>query len=226
LARLRNSFLTGLIVILPIGVTIWLILLVIGWIDAFVVPWVPDRLQPGQLLHPWLGSDPDLRIRGFGVVIFLGFTVLVGWIAKGMIGRSILRTAESVVDRMPVVRSVYNGLKQIAETVFTKSEASFQKVCIVEYPRRGTWTIGFVATEAKGELQAKVPGASRIVTVFMATTPNPTTGFLFYVEESDIRYLDMSIEDAAKLIISAGLVGPPAAPAGAVPAAAPVPPAG
>jgi uncharacterized membrane protein len=207
LAGLRANFLTGLVVIAPIGLTIWLIWKVVGWIDGWVLPFVPTRFQPDTLLHD-VFPNADVSVRGFGVIIFLVFTVLVGWLAKGLIGRSFLRWGESLVDRMPVVRSVYNGLKQIAETVFAQSETSFDRACLVEYPRPGLWALAFVSTEAKGELKEKVPGTSRILSVFLPTTPNPTSGFLLYVPESEVIYLDMSVEDAAKLIISAGLVYP------------------
>jgi uncharacterized membrane protein len=109
---------------------------------------------------------------------------------------------------MPVVRSIYNGAKQLAETVFAQSETSFDKACLIEYPRKGLWAIGFISTKAKGEIATKVPVDEDIQTVFLPTTPNPTSGFLLFVPKSSIRELDMSVEDAAKLVISAGLVYP------------------
>ena len=115
----------------------------------------------------------------------------------------------SLVDRMPVVRSVYNGVKQVAETVFNQTEAKFDKACLIEYPRPGIWAIGFVSTVAKGEVLAKLP-EDEVMTVFLPTTPNPTSGFLLYVPKRDVKFLSMSVEDAAKLVISAGLVYPPA----------------
>lgn len=200
LAALRASFLTGLVVVFPIGLTIWLLWTVTGWIDAFVLPLVPHRFRPEQ----YIGID----LRGVGVIFFLLFTVIVGWLAKGLIGRSVLRWGEHLVDRMPVIRSVYSGLKQIAETVFAQSEASFDKACLIEYPRPGIWAIGFVSTMAKGEIAARAPEGDPLVSVFLPTTPNPTSGFLLYVPQSQVTYLDMTVEDTAKLIISAGLVYP------------------
>ncbi|MCR8723926.1 DUF502 domain-containing protein [Frigidibacter sp. ROC022] len=207
LGGLRANFLTGLVVIAPIGLTIWLIWKVVGWIDGWVLPFVPMRFQPDVLIRDYFPSFP-LNFRGFGVIIFLVFTVLVGWMAKGLIGRSFLHWGERLVDRMPVVRSIYNGLKQITETVFAQSESSFEKACLIEYPRKGIWAICFISTEAKGELVEKTPGDGKLLSVFLPTTPNPTSGFLLYVPEKDVQYLDMSVEDAAKLIISAGLVYP------------------
>lgn len=208
LGGLRGNFLTGLVVVLPIGLTIWLIWIVVGWIDGIVLPLVPGRFHPDRFVHQVFG--PEVSIRGFGVIIFLVATIFVGWLAKGLIGRSFLRWGEGFVDRLPVVRSVYTGLKQIAETVFSQSESTFESVVLVEFPRRGIWALAFVSTEAKGEVKARLgTDGRRYVSVFMATTPNPTTGFQFYVAEDELIYLDMSIEDAAKLVISAGLVTPP-----------------
>jgi uncharacterized membrane protein len=135
--------------------------------------------------------------------------VVIGWLAKGLIGRSLIRWGESLVDRMPVVRSVYNGLKQIAETVFSQSETKFDRACMIQFPRPGVWALGFVSTPAKGELLARIPEED-VLTVFVPTTPNPTSGFLVYAPRRDLILLDMGVEDAAKLIISAGLVYPPA----------------
>lgn len=215
LARLRGNFLTGLVVVLPIGLTIWLIWTVTGWIDGWVLPLVPNRYMPEEIVNRFLeherGSDEwiTINIRGIGVVVFLVFTVLAGWMAKGLIGRSFIRWTEGLVDRMPVVRSIYNGLKQIAETVFAQSETSFDRACLIEYPRKGIWALGFVSTKARGEIAEKTPLNEEILSVFLPTTPNPTSGFLLYVPKADVILLDMSVEDAAKLIISAGLVYPP-----------------
>lgn len=197
---LRASFLTGLVVIAPIGLTLWLIWTVAGWVDSWVLPFVPVWLRPDQYI--------GLNIRGIGVLAFLIFTVLVGWMAKGIIGKSLIRWAESVVHNLPVVRSVYKGLKQIAETVFAQSEASFDKACLVEYPRPGLWAIAFVSTTAKGEIATRMPGEDAKTAVFLPTTPNPTSGFLLFLPRKDIIELDMTVEDAAKLVISAGLVYP------------------
>ena len=209
LARLRTSFLTGIVVIAPVALTLWLIWSVIGWVDGFVLPFVPDAYRPEQILNTIFGYDLKLNIRGVGVVVFLVFATLVGWLAKGLIGRSFIKYAENLVNRMPVVRSFYSGIKQIAETVFAQQERSFEKACLIEYPRKGIWAIGFVSTTAKGEIAERNSSKGPMVSVFVPTTPNPTSGFLLFFPKSDIIELDMSIEDAAKLVISAGLVYPP-----------------
>ncbi|MBK5925968.1 DUF502 domain-containing protein [Rhodobaculum claviforme] len=199
-ASLRTSFLTGLVVIAPIGLTLWLIWTVVTSIDGWVLPFVPTVLRPTSRL----GID----IPGVGVVLFLVFAVLVGWVAKGVIGSTFLRWGEALVDRTPVIRSVYNGVKQVAETAFSQSETSFDRACLVQYPRPGLWAIGFISTRAKGEIAARLEGAGRIETVFIPTTPNPTSGFLLFIPASELIPLDMGVEDAAKLVISAGLVYP------------------
>jgi uncharacterized membrane protein len=203
---LRASFLTGLVVIAPIGLTVWLIWTVVGWIDGWVLPLVPTRFLPEQYI--------GINLRGVGVIFFLVFTVIIGWLAKGLIGRSLIRWGESVVDRLPLVRSVYGGVKQIAETVFAQSDKNFDKACLIQYPRPGVWAIGFVSTKAKGEIARKIPASDEIIAVFMPTTPNPTSGFLMFLPRAEVIELDLSIEDAAKLIISAGLVYPPGADSG------------
>lgn len=212
IARLRGNFLAGLIIVAPIGLTFWLIYTVVGWIDSWVWPFVPEAYQPEALVNYFFraeGAPPiSVNVRGIGVVIFLVFTVFVGWLGKGLIGRSFLRWGEGLVDRMPVVRSIYNGVKQIAETVFSQRDTSFDKACMIEYPRRGIWAIAFISTSAKGEVKAKLPGEDDIATVFLPTTPNPTSGFLLFLPRADVIELDMSVEDAAKLVISAGLVYP------------------
>ena len=199
-AALRASFLTGLVVIAPIGLTIWLIWTIVGWIDGWVLPLIPAPYRPEE----YIGTN----LRGLGVIIFLVFTVIVGWLAKGLIGRSLIRWAESIVDRLPLVRSVYGGVKQIAETIFAQTSSNFDRACLIQYPRPGVWAIAFISTSAKGEIARKIPVEEDKVAVFMPTTPNPTSGFLLFLPRKDVIELDLSIEDAAKLVISAGLVYP------------------
>ena len=204
----RNSFLTGVVVIAPVGLTVWLVWTVIGWVDGFVLPFVPSQYQPEELLKAILGEDVRVNIRGLGVVFFLVFTTFIGWIAKGLLGRTFIRSAENLVNRMPVVRSVYSGVKQIAETVFAQADRSFEKACLIEYPRRGIWAIGFISTAAKGEVSKRAGSGEKMQSIFVPTTPNPTSGFLLFFPAEDVIELDMSVEDAAKLVISAGLVYP------------------
>jgi len=210
IASMRSNFLTGLIIIAPIALTIWLIWSVVGWIDARVWAIVPDAYQPHRYIQTLynIQISEQYDIPGIGLVVFLVFTIFVGWMGKGFVGRSLIRWAERVVNRMPVVRSVYSGAKQIAETVLNKKNNSFDKACLIEYPRKGIWAIGFVSTKARGEIANLSPEGKELISIFVPTTPNPTSGFLLFFPSTDIRELDMSVEDAAKLVISAGLVYP------------------
>ncbi|TNC67581.1 DUF502 domain-containing protein [Rubellimicrobium roseum] len=216
LGALRNNFFAGVVVIAPIGLTVWLIWTAVGWVDNVVMPFVPNYWHPDSIINRWLGharGSPgwiELDIRGVGVVVFLVFTVLIGWVAKGLIGRSLLRTGEEVVGRVPVIRSVYNAVKQISETVFTQSDARFEKACLVEFPRKGMWSLAFISAPLRGEIRHRLADASgeEMVSLFRPITPNATTGYLLFVRRSEVIELDMTLEDAAKIVISAGLVYP------------------
>ena len=181
-------------------ITAYLIWSTIGLVDGWVLPLIPEKYT----IDKFIGID----VKGIGVVIFLLFTVIIGSLTKGYFGRTILKSAESLVDRMPVVRSIYNGIKQIAETIFNQSNNSFEKACLVEYPRKGIWAVAFVSTKTKGEVNRKLGENKDLYRIFLPTTPNLTSGFLLFLPEKDIVFLDMSVEDAAKLVISAGLVTP------------------
>jgi len=199
IARLRGNFLTGLAIVLPVALTIWMVWAFIGFVDSRVLPLVPEAYKP---------DTNGAGIHGYGVMVFIVFTTVVGSLTKGIFGRQLLRYGESIVDRMPVVRSIYNGVKQIVETVLSQSNSSFDKACLIEYPRKGLWAIAFVSTSTKGEVVQKTD-VGEMLSVFLPTTPNPTSGFLLFVPRKDVIILDMDVEAAAKLVISAGLVMPP-----------------
>ncbi|MGA0542321.1 DUF502 domain-containing protein [Neotabrizicola sp. VNH66] len=209
LAGLRASFLTGLVVVLPIGLTLYLVWAVIGWIDGWILPLIPGAYQPDALMRHWFGPAYEFPVRGVGVLVFLFFTIMVGWLAKGLIGRSVIRRGEDIVDRMPVVRSVYGGIKQVAETFFNKKEQSFDKACLVEFPRPGSWALGFISTKPKGELAVRLAAQGQEYSaVFVGLTPF-TSGILLFVPTAELVVLDeVGIDDAAKLIVSGGLVYP------------------
>ncbi len=208
LAGLRASFLTGLVVVLPIGLTIYFVWAVIGWIDGWILPLIPASYQPNALIAWMLGPDYEFPVRGVGVLVFLFGTILVGWMAKGLIGRSVIRSGEDMVNRMPVVRSVYGAIKQVAETFFDKKEKSFDKVVLVEFPGAGSWALGFVSTRPKGELAERLAALGPDMSaVFVGLTPF-TSGMLLFVPTKDLIIMDMGVDDAAKLIVSGGLVYP------------------
>lgn len=199
--RLRNYFLTGFIVCAPLAITIWLIWAFVGWVDSWIVPFIPSTFNPDAYV--------PFRVPGVGLIVGLALITLVGFLTANIIGRKILSTGEHILGRMPLVRSIYNGLKQIIETVLSDKSNTFKKVGLIEYPRKGLYAIVFMATEAGGEVQAKVGDhAGQTVAVFLPTTPNPTSGFLLFVPKADIIELTMSVEEGAKLVISAGLVSP------------------
>ena len=213
LQRLRTNFLTGLVVVLPMFMTAYIVWWFVGFVDDKVVPLIPRRYDPENIF--------GRNIFGFGLLLFVTFTTLVGALAKNLIGRSILQFGETILSRTPIVRPIYNGLKQIAETLFTQSGNTFQQACLVEYPRKGAWSVAFMSSRVHREILERT-GEPDLVSVFVPMTPNPTTGFLRFVPRSDIVPLDMSLEDAAKLIISGGLVTEPAAsPAGRKPRSTP-----
>ena len=204
-SSLRSSFLTGLVVVLPIGLTIYLIWAVIGWLDGWILPLLPESYHPEALMRDLFGPNHGFPIRGVGVVVFLVFTTVMGWIAKGLIGRTILGQLDRLIERMPVVRSLYGALKQIADTVFNKTESSFDKTCLVEFPRPGVWVLGLVSARPKGEIADKL-GPDKIA-VFIGLTPF-TSGFVAFVSRQDVIELDLTVEEAAKLVASGGLVYP------------------
>jgi len=198
LSRLRRYFLTGLVVAAPVTITAALVMWFVDLVDAWFTPMIPPRYRPEQYL--------DFTIPGLGVVVAVVLLTLLGALTANLFGRTLVNYGERLVGRMPLVRNIYGALKQIFETVLSKSQQSFREVALIEYPRRGLYSIAFVTTTTKGEVQARAD--EDMVSVFMPTTPNPTSGFLLFVPRRDIIKLDMSVEDAAKLVISAGLVAP------------------
>ena len=208
---LRSSFLTGLIVVLPLGLTAYVVWAAIGWIDAWILPLIPHYWQPETVVQRWFGPEASFPLRGVGVLVFVLFTALIGAMTRGLIGRSIMRSTENMVDRVPLVRSVYSGLKQVTETFFGNKEKTFDRTCLVQFPREGTWAVGMVSSSPKGEIVAKLPQGDQpgdeLIAVFVGLTPL-TSGFLIYVPMREVIFLDMKADDAMKLIVSAGLVYP------------------
>jgi uncharacterized membrane protein len=198
--RLRNYFLTGLVITGPIGITLWLTWTFIKWVDGWVKPFVPKVYNPETYL--------PFPVPGFGLIVAILVLTIVGFLAANFLGRSMISFGENLVGRMPLVRNIYSGLKQIFETVLDERGSSFNKAALIEYPRKGLWAIVFISTETKGEVAQRLADRTETMSVFLPTTPNPTSGFLLFVPKEDIIELNMSVEDAAKLVISAGLVSP------------------
>jgi uncharacterized membrane protein len=198
---LRKHFLTGLAVGAPLVLTLWLISTVVVTVDNWVLKFIPNKTLP--LESVWRD------LPGLGVVIFLFSTVALGLLAKGLIGRSIIHLGEYIVSRVPVMRGIYGWIKQIVDTVLGKDGPKFSRACLIEYPRKNVWAIAFISTDAKGEVAAITGDGKEVLSVFLPTTPNPTSGFLLFLPRDDVRMLDMGIDSAAKLVVSAGLVYPP-----------------
>ncbi|MDI7863194.1 DUF502 domain-containing protein [Rhizobiaceae bacterium n13] len=199
--RMRNNFLTGLIICAPVAITIWLTWTFIHWADSWVKPYIPNRYNPESYLQ--------FAIPGFGLLIAVVIITLVGFLGKNLIGRSIVNFGESILHRMPLVRSIYKSLKQIFETVLKEESTSFKKVGLIEYPSPGLWSLVFISTDVQGELKVRFNELGHaMVTVFLPPTPVPTAGFLLFVPREKIVLLDMSTEEAAKLLISGGLITP------------------
>ncbi len=196
--RMKTYFLTGLVVASPVGITIYLALAFINLIDRNIKPLIPEIYNPETYL--------PFPLPGIGLVfLFLMLTVL-GFFAANYLGKTLIRIGERILNRMPIIRSVYNTLKQIFETVISDEKRSFQEVVLIEYPRKGLWAIAFISGENTGEIQAKMK--DEVVNIFLPTTPNPTSGFLLFVPKKDIIRLDMTPDEGAKYVISAGLVDP------------------
>jgi uncharacterized membrane protein len=199
--RLRNYFLTGLVVAAPLFITIYIIWGFVQWIDGLVVPLIPSIYRLDRYL--------PFPVPGFGLVVALVFITLLGFLTANLVGRRLVALGESLLGRMPLVRNLYGGLKQIFETVISRRAKAFQRVALLEFPRKDLWSLVFIATETRGEVNRRLGAPEdEIITVFMPTTPNPTTGFLMFAKRRELVMLDMTVEAAAKMVISGGLVVP------------------
>ncbi len=199
LGRLRNYFLTGLIVAGPLAVTIWLVWSFITWVDNVVRPLIPPLYRPETYL-PW-------PIPGTGLVVAIFALTLLGFLTANLVGRTLVGWGEGLLSRMPIVRPIYKTMKQIFETLFSKEGSSFRKVALVEFPAPRMWSLVFLSQPPGGDVATKLPQGEH-VSVFLPCTPNPTTGFFFYVKRSELIELDITVENAMSLLISAGMVQP------------------
>ena len=195
---IKRYFFTGLLISAPIGATIYITIFIVEFITGLV----PQRFNPNGLLPEIIGYKiPGLEL----IIAFISF-ILIGLIFSTLFGRAILGYFDNLATRIPIAGNVYKAIKQITET-FSSADQAYQKVVLIEYPRKDIYAIGFMTGETKGEIKEKEK--SEMVNVFVPTTPNPTSGFLLFIPKSDIVELDMSVEDAIKLVVSAGMVVPP-----------------
>jgi uncharacterized membrane protein len=195
LSRIRAYFLTGVLVLIPIGITIYLTVLIVE-ISPNIIP---AKINPNKYL--------PFNIPGLEFIIAFLIITLIGMISLTFIGRTLLSFWERILNKIPILRSIYNGVGQFTKS-FASGDNKSKKIVLIEYPRIGVWSIGFSTGENKGEIATKIGKGKNLINVFIPTTPNPTSGFLLMVPADDIIYLDMSFEDASKFIMSAGSINP------------------
>lgn len=201
-SRIRRYLLTGFAIWIPLGVTLFVVQLFANYVAGFVML-LPEAVHPDVLIGYHI---PGLRSL-LGLLLVVAVLMLTGFIASNFLGRHLLQLGEELLEHIPLIRSVYSGVKQVSETMFSNKGKSFRKVVMIRYPQRETWSLAFQTGDTLGELNEKVPG--HMISVFVPTTPNPTSGFLLMVPPEDVIELEMSVDDALKMIISLGVIVPP-----------------
>jgi uncharacterized membrane protein len=196
---LRKNVLAGILVVAPVALTFYIVMMMVRWVDAAVGALLPAAYQQQ--------FDFYYHIPGMGLVMAFVFLVVIGAIARSVLGQLVVRMGESILAHIPIMRGLYGALKQIFQTVLTNKSDAFRKVVLVEFPRRDAWTLGFVTGPTAGEAQEKIKDTT--VNVFVPTTPNPTSGFLLMVPQRDVVPLDMTVEQGIKMVVSGGIITPP-----------------
>ena len=197
--HIRGYFLAGVLVTAPIGITFYISWLLIRWVDSQVESLIPPAYNPETYL--------PFAIPGLGLVVVFVVLTFIGWSTAGILGRLWLRGSEKLLARMPVIRSVYGAVKQIIETILKQQSNAFRDVVLFEYPRRGSWALGFITGQTQGEVQNLT--TDDVVNVFLPTTPNPTSGYLLFIPRKDLVVLEMTVEEGIKMVVSGGIVTPP-----------------
>ena len=197
--HLRGYFFAGVLITAPIGLTTYLAWLFIHWVDNQVTPLLPPVYNPETYL--------PFGIPGLGLLIVCIGLTLIGALTAGILGRMWMRASENILNRMPIIRGVYNAIKQVFETVLSHKSESFREVVLFEYPRRGSWAMGFITGRTEGEIQDLT--AEEVVNVFLPTTPNPTSGYLLFLPRRELVKLSMTVEEGIKMVVSGGIVTPP-----------------
>lgn len=200
LGKLRNYFLAGILVTAPISITIYVTWGFLKFLDRRITPLIPEVYNPNTYL--------PVDIPGLGLIVAVLFFILVGWSTRNFFGRLLVRISEYIVERVPVINTIYGAIKQIFETVMASKSDAFKDVVMFEYPRKGIWVVGFVTGVTKGEVQNLTDNET--VNVFLPTTPNPTSGFLLFIPKKDLTYMQMSVEEGIKMIVSGGIITPSA----------------
>ena len=193
LARIRNYFITGVVVLIPIGITVYLTMFMIS-ISSKILP---KEINPNHYL--------PYDIPGIEILMSIFIITLIGWISLSFLGKKLLNLFDNILKKIPILRTIYPAIGQMIET-FTKSEKGKKNVVLVEYPRKGSWAVGFATKKNSGEISEKTN--KKLINVFVPTTPNPTSGFLLMFPEDEVIYLDLTFEEASKFIVSAGTSNP------------------
>ena len=196
IARLKNYLFTGILVTGPVALTFWIVFSLVKLFDQLVTPLIPIYLNP----NTYLPRD----IPGLGLIVLVVFLVFVGSITANFFGSWILRQTDAFISKIPLIKTFYKTIKQILETILKTNSQAFRDAVLVEYPRKGAWVIGFTTGEVKGEVKKKL--RTNLINVFVPTTPNPTSGFLLMIPKKDLKYLDVSVDEAIKTIVSAGII--------------------
>jgi uncharacterized membrane protein len=194
---IRKYFITGLLIWVPLAITLWVLNFIVTTMDKTLLL-LPVAWQPVQLLHR--------DIPGFGVILTLLIVLVTGLLTRNFIGQHLVRFWESLLGRIPIVRSVYSSVKQVSDTVLSDSGQAFRKALLIQYPRQGVWTIAFQTGVPAEEVRKHVPGD--MLAVYVPTTPNPTSGFFLMLARTDVIELDMSVDEALKYVVSMGVVAP------------------
>ena len=193
IARIRNNFIAGIVVLIPIGITLYLTLAIVK-VSSIILP---KEINPNNYL--------PYNIPGIEIIIALLLITLVGWLSLSFIGKKLLNIFDNILNKIPILRTIYSAFSQMLDT-FTKSKTSKQNVVLIEYPRKGTWAVAFATNENTGKIKNKI--GQEVVNVFVPTTPNPTSGFLLMFPKEEVIYLDITFEQASKFIVSAGSTNP------------------
>jgi uncharacterized membrane protein len=192
-SRIRNNFIAGIVVLIPIGITIYLTIFLIS-ISSKIIP---KEINPNHYL--------PYDIPGVEIVIAVLLITFIGWLSLSFLGKRLLNIFNNVLKKIPILRTIYSAIVQMTET-FTKTDKNNKNVVLVEYPRKGSWAVGFATKENSGEISNKIN--KKLINIFVPTTPNPTSGFLLMIPKEDVIYLDLSFEEASKFIVSAGTSNP------------------
>jgi len=193
LARIRNYFIAGVVVLIPIGITVYLTIFMIS-ISSKILP---KEINPNHYL--------PYNIPGVEILISIFLITLIGWLSLSFLGKKLLNLFNNILKKIPILRTIYSAIGQMTET-FTKSDKAKKNVVLVEYPRKGSWAVGFATKKNSGEITEKIN--KKLINVFVPTTPNPTSGFLLMFPEDEVIYLDLTFEEASKFIVSAGTSNP------------------